>query len=227
MQILRAIQPLVKHLTVVIRQPAWIFGAFGEAQRPYSPEEIKNFKDNPQHLTAKRKQFESRVNSYFGFCLKDSPQQAQIRTHLTKELEKKIKEADSGKLDERSIVPDYAVGCRRPTPGVGYLEALNAPNVSLVVGEVRKATKAGFVDDRDVEHEADVLVCATGFDTSHLPRFSLRGTGGKDLRDEWRERPTAYLALAVPDMPNYFVFYGPNNPFGSGAFLITIGKATA
>jgi hypothetical protein len=29
----------------------------------------------------------------------------------------------------------------------------------------------------------------------------------------------------VPNMPNYFVFYGPNNPFGSGAFLSTIGKA--
>ncbi|KAF2867687.1 hypothetical protein BDV95DRAFT_502350 [Massariosphaeria phaeospora] len=221
-QILRAIQPIVSHLTVVIRQPTWILGPFGEPQRAYSAEEIQNFKDNPSSLITKRKQFESRVNSYFGFCLKDSPQQAQIRAHVTQELRKKLNAANTANLNESAVIPSYSVGCRRPTPGVGYIEALTSPDVSLVVGQVSKATKTGIIDTNNVEHAVDVLICATGFDTSHRPPFSVRGIGGKDLREEWRGRATGYLALAAPDMPNYFVFYGPNNPFGSGAFLITV-----
>ncbi|CAI6336779.1 unnamed protein product [Periconia digitata] len=221
-QILRAIQPIVSDLTVMIRQPTWVFGPFGEPQRDYTAEELQNFKDHPEVLTAKRKRFESRVNSYFGFCQKDSPQQSQIRDHLTKAIREKLGELGSTKVDESAVIPKYGVGCRRPTPGIGYIEAITASNVSLVVGRAREATEKGIVDDKGILHEVDVLICATGFDTSHRPPFTLRGSGGKDLATAWRERSTAYLALAVPDMPNYLVFYGPNNPFGSGPFLATV-----
>ena len=131
---------------------------------------------------------------------------------------------NSRKFDESTIIPKYGVGCRRPTPEVGYIEALASPNVSLVVGHISKATKFGITDNNIIEHVADVLICATVFDTSHRPRFPVHGIGGKDLWEECHERATAYLALAVFDMPNYFVFYGPNNPFASGAFLVAIGK---
>ncbi|KAF2450851.1 FAD/NAD(P)-binding domain-containing protein [Karstenula rhodostoma CBS 690.94] len=221
-QILKSIQPLVSQLTVVIRQPTWIFGPFGEPQREYSNEEIQNFKNHPTSLTTKRKQFESRVNSYFEFCLKDSPQQKQIRGHLIHQIQGKLAAAGSTKLDESAVIPSYGVGCRRPTPGVGYIEALTSPNVTLVVGHVNKITATGIIDNANVGHKADILICATGFDTSYQPPFPIRGVNGKNLQDEWRERASGYLALAVPDMPNYFVFYGPNNPFASGAFLITI-----
>jgi len=75
-----------------------------------------------------------------------------------------------------------------------------------------------------MSHPVDALVCATGFDTSHRPSFSILGRGGRDLREVWSQDAAAYLALAVPDFPNYFVFYGPNNPFASGPFLATVGK---
>lgn len=221
---MNAIQPIAQHLTVVIRQPTWIFGPFGEKQREYSPEEIKTFTTEPNVLTAKRKKFESKVNSYFGFCLKGSPQQVQVRSHLIEEIRKKLKAASPEKLDESAFIPSYAVGCRRPTPGVGYIEALTSSNVSLAVGPVREVTKSGIIASNGTETEIDVLICATGFDTSHRPPFALRGIDGMDLRETWKERAIAYLAVAVPQIPNYFVFYGPNNPFGSGAFLITIGK---
>lgn len=209
---------------MIIRQPTWIFGSFGEPQREYSNEEIQNFRDHPERLTEKRKHFESRVNSYFEFCLKDSPKQKQIRAHLTQQIQDKLAASGATELDESAVIPSYGVGCRRPTPGVGYLEALTSPNVKLVVGQIGKITATGIVDSDNVAHEADILICATGFDTTHRPPFPIRGLHGKNLQDEWRERASGYLALAVPDMPNYFVFYGPNNPFGSGAFLITIGE---
>jgi cation diffusion facilitator CzcD-associated flavoprotein CzcO len=222
---LKAIQPIAGHVSVFIRQPTWILGSFGETQRIYTPEELQKFKDDPDFLIKKRKTFESRVNSYFNFCLKDSPQQAQIRTHLADEMRKKLQMSGDKELDEASIIPNYAVGCRRPTPGVDYVESIASPNVSLIVGQIQKATETGFIDSKLTEYDTDVLICATGFDTSHRPPFSIHGLDGKDLHEQWHDRATAYLAIAVPNMPNYFVFYGPNNPFGSGAFLSTIGKA--
>lgn len=31
-----------------------------------------------------------------------------------------------------NLIPDFGVGCRRPTPGPGFLEALQADNVEAV-----------------------------------------------------------------------------------------------
>ncbi len=67
--------------------------------------------------------------------------------------------------DERlieAIVPkDFVVGCRRPTPGKGYLEALIEPNVHVFTKMFQKITEKGFIDADGKEHEVDVIICAT------------------------------------------------------------------
>ncbi len=81
------------------------------------------------------------------------------------------------------IIPtDFDVGCRRPTPAPGYLEALSNPKVTVFTDELREMTEKGFIDAEGVEHEVDVFICvsdifprrtktndvsqATGFDTT-------------------------------------------------------------
>lgn len=221
-QLLEALQPTVRHLTVFIRQPTWVFGSFGEQPRSYTADELATFRDHPEILLAKRKTFETKVNSYFGLCMKDSPEQEAMRLRLTQSMKEQL----TGTRFEQAcdlFIPKYSVGCRRPTPGNKYIESICAPNVDLITGNIRCVTPEGVVDQDGNVHPLDVLVCATGFDTSHRPRFPLLGRGRRNLQDVWASEATAYLALAVPDFPNYFVFYGPNNPFASGAFLPTIG----
>ncbi|KAK8131616.1 putative sterigmatocystin biosynthesis monooxygenase stcW [Apiospora sp. TS-2023a] len=224
-QILEALQPVSSHLTVFVRQPTWVLGPFGAPPHRYTTSELQDFTESPDALLAKRKHFENRVNSYFGICLKDSPQQAALRRHLTQNVRGRLtgsKYEDTDAMNT-AFIPQYAVGCRRPTPGTKYIESLTAANVTLVVGPIARITADGVVDHEGVSHQVDALICATGFDTSHRPSFALLGKGGKDLRELWSlEEPNAYLALAVPDFPNYFVFYGPNNPFASGPFLATV-----
>lgn len=174
-------------------------------------------------LLAKRKQFENRVNSYFSICLKDSPQQEALRRSLTQKIRDQLTGSKYGGDLER-FIPDYAVGCRRPTPGAKYIESLCADNVSLVQGAISHITPNAVVDHQGNHHPLDMLICATGFDTTHKPNFPLIGRNGRNLQDIWASRAKAYLAIAVAELPNYFVFYGPNNPFGSGAFLSTVGK---
>ena len=38
----------------------------------------------------------------------------------------------------------------------------------------------------------------------------MYGTGGRRLRDDWREGAEAYLGTVVPGYPNLFTLYGPN-----------------
>jgi hypothetical protein len=69
------------------------------------------------------------------------------------------------------------------------------------------------------------VVCATGFDVSYCPKFPVIGRGGVTLAKKWSEEPKAYLSLACPDMPNYFIFTGPNAVVEHGSLIEGLGWA--
>lgn len=120
------------------------------------------------------------------------------------------------------LTPDWEVGCRCATPGPGYLEAFTQPNVSLVTGHISHIDATGIVTKDGTHHAFDVIVCATGFDVSHRPPFPIVGLEGIDLAEYWREEPLAYLSLACPHMPNFFLFSGPNAPVGHGSLMAVL-----
>lgn len=102
------------------------------------------------------------------------------------------------------IVPkDFAVGCRRPTPGNGYLEALCEGNVEVITSSIAEITPKGIRTSDGVEHEIDVIVCATGFDVSWKPYYPTIGREGRSLSEEWKDVPSTYLSITVPHFPNY------------------------
>jgi hypothetical protein len=63
------------------------------------------------------------------------------------------------------------------------------------------------------------VVCATGFDVSHRPRFPIVGLNGIDLRQAWVDDPESYVSVAVPEIPNYFMMMGPNCLGGHGSLV--------
>jgi hypothetical protein len=119
-----------------------------------------------------------------------------------------------------AILPTWLPGCRRLTPGPGYLEALVEDNVNFVTTPIVKLTEHGILTSDGKERVVDAIVCATGFDTSHTPRFPVVGRNGINLSDQWKDIPTAYMSLATPNFPNYFVVGGPNSATGGGSLLI-------
>ena len=109
------------------------------------------------------------------------------------------------------LIPKFAFGCRRPTPGNGYLEALASGNVDPVFTSITAVTPTGILTADNVEHHFDAIVCATGFEVSFKPRFPLIGRGGENLQDRWaRETPKSYLSLMVNGYPNYFCLSFPH-----------------
>lgn len=120
------------------------------------------------------------------------------------------------------LIPDWALGCRRITPAEGYLEALQKPNVELVTEGVARVTEDSVFTADGRSWKVDVLACATGFDVSLKPSWTMIGRNGVNLRDEFEVDPVAYLALAAKDMPNHFIFMGPNAVVAHGSLIEAI-----
>ena len=68
-----------------------------------------------------------------------------------------------------------------------------------------------------------LVICATGFDVSHCPQYPVIGRNKVSLADKWADEPESYISLACPDMPNYFIFTGPNAVVGHGSLMECLG----
>lgn len=120
------------------------------------------------------------------------------------------------------LIPKWGVACRRITPATGYLEALQQSNVELVTEGVTKTTEDSVSTADGRTWKVDVLACATGFDVSLKPSWRMIGRNGVNIQEEYDVDPTAYLAVASKDMPNYFVFLGPNAVVAHGSLVEAI-----
>ncbi|KIW83605.1 hypothetical protein Z517_02851 [Fonsecaea pedrosoi CBS 271.37] len=217
-QVLPTIQPHVDKVITFIREPTYVSPVQGLSQHVYTADEKKQFTEQEGTLTKYRKQIERDTNKLFNLFIKDTPSQKENRAYITGLMKEKIA---NPYLEER-LIPEWSLGCRRLTPGIGYLESLSKPNVEVVYGEITEITEKGCICDNGQEYPVDVLICATGFDTSFRPRFPVIGPNKKNLQDVWGKQPHSYLGLAAAEFPNYLVFLGPNCPIGNGPVLIAI-----
>ncbi|KAF0634649.1 hypothetical protein FPSE5266_10684 [Fusarium pseudograminearum] len=83
------------------------------------------------------------------------------------------------------LIPDFEFGCRRVSPGNGYLESLIKPNTKAIFDEIKCVDESRILDNNNIQHDFDIIICATGFDVSHRPAFPVLGRGGQNLRDVW------------------------------------------
>jgi cation diffusion facilitator CzcD-associated flavoprotein CzcO len=129
--------------------------------------------------------------------------------------------ADAG-LHER-LRPTYPLGCKRIIYSNDFYPALAQPNVDLVTEPIARITPQGVLTADGREHAADVLVCATGFDTTHmLASLEVSGRGGRTLREAWADGPEAWRGVAVAGFPNLFLLLGPNTGTGHTSTLLFI-----
>ncbi|KAL1865924.1 hypothetical protein VTK73DRAFT_5008 [Phialemonium thermophilum] len=218
-QVVPSIQPIVKELHSFIKSPTWITAGF--AQRFAGPDggnfqsQKARLRDDPAAYLEYRKMIEAEIGQRFRFLMKGGPEATEARR--AKEMRRKLK--GNQEIADAIIPKNFAVGCRRPTPGEGFLESLIAPNVRVHTKQMQRITETGFVAHDMTVHDVDVIICATGFDTSWVPRFPVVARG-KNLQDVWRGKtPLSYLAVGVPEFPNYFTFAGPYGPLAVGSLL--------
>ncbi|KAI0512941.1 hypothetical protein F5B22DRAFT_280782 [Xylaria bambusicola] len=214
-QVLPAIRDKCSKVTTFIRNPAWVSPTAGLEQRAFSEEERSTFENKPGALLEYRKTIENGLNGSFGLFLKNHKIQQDTQTYVNGQMVEKIR--DENLISK--LTPKFSLGCRRLTPGVNYLESLTMPNVEVVCGEIKEITERGCLCDDGKEYAVDILICATGFDTSFRPRFPIVSHTGENLQDKWATDPQSYLGVAVAGFPNYMTVLGPNSPVGNGPVL--------
>ena len=115
------------------------------------------------------------------------------------------------------LMPAFSPGCRRLTPGTGFLEALTEDNVEVINDRVAAVTETGVRLASGREVRADAIACATGFRVTAPPNFEVVGRDGLTLARRWERYPESYLSVAVDGFPNYLMMFGPNSAIGFGS----------
>ncbi|MGJ6969652.1 flavin-containing monooxygenase [Streptosporangium sp. G11] len=120
------------------------------------------------------------------------------------------------------LTPDYPVGCKRVVIDSGFYPALTRPDVDVVTDRITRIVPGGVETSAGLR-EADVIVYATGFETSEfLTSIQVTGRGGRHLAEEWKDGAEAYLGIVVPRFPNLFLLYGPNTNLGHNSIVFMI-----
>ncbi|CAI7655695.1 unnamed protein product [Penicillium manginii] len=214
----------VSKLYTWVRSPTWITAGFAQkyagkdgANFEYSEEEKYEWREDPEKYREYRKMIEDEINLRYRAVLRNTAESQKGAEFSYTDMHKKL--GGDPRLVDKIIPKDFNVGCRRPTPGNGYLEALVGEKTTLFTETIKEITPKGFRSQSGQEYECDVIICATGFDTSYRPRFPVIGINGVKLSERWAEIPESYLGIAAPDMPNYFMFTGPFTPVAQGAIL--------
>lgn len=122
-------------------------------------------------------------------------------------------------LAER-LTPEHAPLVRRLVVDNGFYDALLRDNVELYTGRIERITPTGIMSEDCVERPFDAIVLGTGFATpEYFWPVRYRGRNGATFDDMWlKDGARSYLGIAIPDFPNFFIFYGPNGSPRSGGF---------
>jgi cation diffusion facilitator CzcD-associated flavoprotein CzcO len=219
-QLLPQVQKIAKSVDVYIRTPSWISPptvatASGAANYVYTEEEKLNFATDVQNYLGTRKGYEAMFNGMFRAFSKGSKEQRELKDQLESNMKRLIKDKE---LQER-LIPSFEAGCRRISPGEPYLAALQQHNVCPIFESITSITRNGVVTSGGTERAVDVVILATGFNTTFRPRFPIIGRNGVNLQDLWAEEPTSYMGTGVSGFPNYLVFLGPNTPISNGSVI--------
>ena len=221
-QMVPKLQETASQLTVFMRNNTYIAPPFGsnvsnkeadpEAADPaaagkhkYTEKEKQRFREDPEYHLKYRTTIERQIaNGGWDMFNRGSDLNKFVTGAMQDSMRQRLAHRDD--LKEK-IIPTWSPGCRRLTPGDGYLEALIQDNVDCEFEDIVRITDTGLETVAGKHIEVDILVCATGFNVQYQPHFKITGTGGQVMQDN--PEPNVYASVAAPGYPNYFVINGP------------------
>jgi len=214
-QIVSALVERAAQLTLFQRTAQWMLPL---DEGPYSEEDRQRFREQPETLAEVRAELSRRFAGGISDAVVDANSALieRIGQACREYLERSVADPD---LRER-LRPSYRPGCKRLVFSSRFYEAIQRPNAALVTDAIDCVEGRGIrtVDGR--LHELDVLVLATGFRVDRFLRpIEVIGRDGVCLDEVWAKRPSAYLAVSVPHMPNLFLLNGPTGPVGNFSLI--------
>ncbi len=212
-QVIPAIQPIVKRLVVSQRTPAWVLPRFDRevpawlrtlhARAPFSQRLVRalqHLKHETLFLPFRHSSVRRVAEALVGLHLKHQVRDLTLR---------------------RALTPHYAIGCKRLLLSDDYYPAMTRPNVTLVTHGAVRVEPDAIVTADGARHEVDVLIHATGFRvTDPILAPAIVGRAGRSLADVWQGSPQAYMGTTVAGFPNLFMLGGPNTGLGHSSVIM-------
>jgi len=120
------------------------------------------------------------------------------------------------------VLPTYPPYGKRILMDNDWIETIKRDDVDLISDGVTGFAPSSVLTADGATHEADVVVLATGFQSARmLAPMDIQGRDGAQLRQVWQDdNPFAYLGVAVPKFPNFFIVGGPHTAGGHGGSAI-------
>ena len=198
-----------RNKTYILPPPNQAFSGPGGANFKYS-EEQKTMLQDPDIYLAYRKAVDDAFYRRYSYVLNGSNMSKIVKDNTIKYMKERL--SSKPEVLEAILPDDFDIGCRRQTFAYGYMEALSDPKTTVFTQEPKTFTANAVVDAEGQEHEIDMVIAATGYDQSHLPRYPKR-VNGRSMNAEWANltSPPSYMACMLKGMPNYF---NPSSAFG-------------
>ena len=214
-QIIGAITPIVKEMNVFQRTPQWIAPL---PQRSYS--RLERFLKRTFPVLSRLLYW----TNYGMFKLVFGP-----ATTGNKKAQEKISKICADHLEQEipdpelraKLTTDYQAACKRLIFASDFYPAMRQQHTNLITDSIDQIEAKGVRTKDGQLHELDVLILATGFDSSKfiLPT-QVTGEGGVDLADAWSGSPRAHRAVAMPHFPNFWMIEGPTGPVGNLSLIM-------
>jgi cyclohexanone monooxygenase len=215
-QLVPEVAKVAKKVYSVQRSPTWILP---KPDRPYTEREKWLFARVPFAKKIYRARLWLRSESNIAVI-----ENGSAKTHEFKNIALRTLEANVPDDALRAkLTPDHPFGCKRLVFATDYLQALTQPHVEVVTSPARALRSRSLVTADGTELGVDVVLCATGYAAAdYLGQIDVAGEGGVRLRETWNDGAYAYLGMAVPGFPNFFMLYGPNTNVGSNSVIFML-----
>ena len=151
---------------------------------------------DPDVYLAYRKAVDDGFYRRYPYVLNGGKIANEVRNNTVKYMKEKL--ADKPEVLDSILPEDFDIGCRRQTFAYGYMEALSDPKTTVFTQVPQRFTETGLLDADGNEHEIDMVIAATGYDQSHMPRYP-KTVNGKSMNDEFAkmQSPPSYMALCL------------------------------
>lgn len=215
-QVLPELAKVADHVYSVQRSATWILP---KPDRPYTDRERWRFSHVPFAKKVHRTRMWLRSERNISVIEHGSDKTQEFKALALAHLEATVGDAEL----RAKLTPDHPLGCKRLVFSSDFIPALTRSNVDVIDSPAKALRARSLVTEDGTELEVDVVVCATGYAAAdYLGGIEVVGVGGVSLRDEWRDGAHAYLGMAVPGFPNFFMLYGPNTNVGSNSVIFML-----
>ncbi|CAI7663108.1 unnamed protein product [Penicillium viridicatum] len=206
-QIVPALQPKAARIVSVNLCPGITKDGMG-TNFEYSEEEKAKFRDDPQAFLEYRKRVDCSVNTVYRLMLSGSEHNQMLFDAISGLMRQRLSE--NPELIDK-LIPEFEIGCRRLSPGDGYLEALQQPNAEWCFEGIEKITKTG-IRTAAGEEEFDLLSVRLVLIPRLFPGGSLLLGKVDDLMRSGRRYPRHTSLFAPVEYQTTSCSMGPTVP---------------